>query len=528
MRLPHIITDDRVSVSIDNRFRSFSRSDFRGKRLVELLDQKDHDVEAIREAADLPTYLTKHSLGRVTIDDRDQVRLDGRIVDLGVADTLLDYLHRGADVTSLVYYIERVVQNPSDTIASDLYRFLKSGNLPLTPDGCFLAFKGVDSRFRSKHRGNEDVTVTFDYAGRDLVEQYQDRAVKELGLDPSVDGLVNYSNTQVFRGHIPHPIGATLEMSASDVDRDPRQNCSRGLHCCSAEYLNWWYNIEDKVLIVKVYPEAVAAIPSHDNDQKLRTARYTVLDEMNFEDRNIFFSKPVDTRYEPEDEDWDHDELDDVWLADNEPDDDDDFVTVTDEEIDAFVQGIETESEDDDSFSATPVDRVEDDDQVVVSLTADEAARWRKIGYAIGEDDGEGDLESGADYDSTCPDDLEVLPHDNAAAMSEFRAGYAEGYEIGYGDAPDIEPEPGDRVEDFTDQLTETAIAAIKAEANDFGFHLGQADREAGAPMDCRIERVAEHAQHRVCEGQAAQTFDGQFAIAYLAGFFGTPKPEEA
>jgi hypothetical protein len=112
-----------------------------------------------------------------------------------------------------------------------------SGKTPITYDGCFLAYKKV----------------------------------RRLSSGKFVD---------IFTGKMDNSPGEIPRMKQDEVDRNRNQTCSRGLHFCSRGYLsNYSGNDHDVVVIVKVNPRHVFAIPTDYNFQKGRASEYFVVGE---------------------------------------------------------------------------------------------------------------------------------------------------------------------------------------------------------------------------------------------------------
>src|SRR3546814_719521 len=78
-----------------------------------------------------------------------------------------------------------------------------------------------------------------------------------------------------------HKVGAVLEMPRSECDEDPDRTCSSGIHFCSIDYLKKGPvgSSDDPVMIVKIDPADVTAIPRDYNDTKGRCCRMEVVDE---------------------------------------------------------------------------------------------------------------------------------------------------------------------------------------------------------------------------------------------------------
>src|SRR3546814_19689465 len=70
-------------------------------------------------------------------------------------------------------------------------------------------------------------------------------------------------------------------MPRSECDEDPDRTCSSGIHFCSIDYLKKGPvgSSDDPVMIVKIDPADVTAIPRDYNDTKGRCCRMEVVDE---------------------------------------------------------------------------------------------------------------------------------------------------------------------------------------------------------------------------------------------------------
>jgi hypothetical protein len=149
-------------------------------------------------------------------------------------DKLIELLEANLKATPLINFLENLMQNPSKRVVDDLYRFLEKGRMPITEDGHFLAYKKVRADYKDIHSGK-------------------------------------FSNT----------IGATFEMPRNMVDEDAQRTCSVGFHVCSYDYLpNFASSGNDRVMVCKINPAHVVAIPADYNDTKMRVYKYVVTDEV--------------------------------------------------------------------------------------------------------------------------------------------------------------------------------------------------------------------------------------------------------
>ena len=144
----------------------------------------------------------------------------------------------------MVNFMDNLYQNPSKRAVDELYGFLEKGNLPITPDGHFLAYKKVREDYKDCHSGTMD-----------------------------------------------NSIGQVVEMERYNVDDNKDNTCSTGLHFCSKDYLNSFGGA--RTVIVKINPRDVVSIPSDYNQTKGRACRYEVVGEIDADKVDTAFTRPV-------------------------------------------------------------------------------------------------------------------------------------------------------------------------------------------------------------------------------------------
>jgi len=163
------------------------------------------------------------------------VTYDGTPLHNTLTERMLEMYREGFDISPMALFLQNLMDNPSYRAVNELYDFLECSELPITEDGCFLAYKRVRSDFKDIHSGKFDNTP-----------------------------------------------GTTIEMPRNMVDEDKNRTCSAGLHFCSREYLpsygGWSEN--NTVVMVKINPRDVVAIPSDYNNAKGRCCKYYVVKEL--------------------------------------------------------------------------------------------------------------------------------------------------------------------------------------------------------------------------------------------------------
>lgn len=179
-----------------------------------------------------------------------------------VVTRILDFLQAGLSPTPIVHFIHNVVKNPSEASQLELYDFLENKDLPLTPDGCFLAYKAVRADYLDCYSGTID---------------------NSPGCCPSIE--------------------------RRKVDEDRRRECSYGLHVGSLGYIRSMYT-GGKVVVVKVNPKDVVSVPLDHNAMKCRVCCYEVLEEFKGEAFTVPLIRDYDSDYDDGDEDV-HEAVDD-------------------------------------------------------------------------------------------------------------------------------------------------------------------------------------------------------------------------
>ena len=193
----------------------------------------DDKMDALIKLARPALALTELDDDRVEIVGR-RVLFDGENLPTSLTSKLLSVVRQGLDVTPWKRFTIRLFANPSRGAQAELNEFLEAGNLPITEDGCFLAYKRVTDDYLDLHSRKFDNSV-----------------------------------------------GSVCEMPRGDVDADRDRTCSTGLHFCSQGYLKSFFSGSGKIVIVKVDPTDVVSIPSDYNFTKGRTARYEVVGEVD-------------------------------------------------------------------------------------------------------------------------------------------------------------------------------------------------------------------------------------------------------
>jgi len=228
-----------LTVYVSGKPHSISNDHCNYDEIMKRLVEKDYD--GIEDLLDIPLAVAHASDGKVVIEG-NEIYYNGAKIHNVLVDRILDFMKKGWPFESLVLFLENLLQNPNKDTIEELYLFLESGHIPITDDGCFLAYKKVDDELKSYHA--------------------------------SPDG-----------SHLYHEIGSIVSMPRDEVDTNRHRTCSVGLHFCSLSYLSQYAGGNGRVIILKINPRDVCAIPSDYSNAKGRASQYVVMEEYDHENR---------------------------------------------------------------------------------------------------------------------------------------------------------------------------------------------------------------------------------------------------
>jgi hypothetical protein len=229
MSYPFIIQGNNVTVVIDGKPHTIAKSHVTYSKVVEAIKASDWD--AVKAVIDPVKVVLNYGRGNVSIHG-DKLFWKGEPFAGVLATRMIQMLEDGFTIEPLVLFMENLMKNPSKRSVDELYGFLEKNNLPITPDGYFLAYKKVRQDFKDCHSGTMDNSP-----------------------------------------------GRVVEMERNKVDDDKDRTCSTGLHFCGMSYLSHFGG--ERTVIVKIDPSDVVSIPSDYNGAKGRACRYEVIGELN-------------------------------------------------------------------------------------------------------------------------------------------------------------------------------------------------------------------------------------------------------
>lgn len=208
----------------------------------------DVDEKRVRDLLDLVSAAANKM---TTLSERvarrgNEILFDGDPIKGTIANHIVRLLEEGDEEgwKGLVNFLEKLSTNPEEESRDSLYTWLDQRDLTITPEGDFIAYKGVN-------RGDNDTLVSV-HAGKAFV------------------------NNEEVVGYIPNEVGSTISMPRASVETDRSIGCSTGLHAGTWGYASSFGSAG--TVTVKINPRDVVSVPRDSGNQKLRVSRYTVLD----------------------------------------------------------------------------------------------------------------------------------------------------------------------------------------------------------------------------------------------------------
>ena len=203
-------------------------------------------VARIPALVTLARNIANKTHGRVQVT-KSGVTFRGKAVPAVISRMVRKVMKETGRADAWLRFTENFYKNPEARSRQELVEFLEkaeAGNypVPMTDNGCFMAYKAVNANYTDVHTGTVDNSV-----------------------------------------------GATPQMPRKAVDPDRRNECSRGYHFCSLNYLQSFGG--QRIMAVEVNPKDVVAIPADYNYSKGRTWKYHVVAEIS--EKNSETSKKI-------------------------------------------------------------------------------------------------------------------------------------------------------------------------------------------------------------------------------------------
>ena len=231
-----------LTIFLDGRPYCFDVNTEKSKKILEVIKNNVSDDE-LRNIVLFDTFKEycrpmENNNGIIITDDT--IIIDDEEISFPLANQIRRHYKEELPIEPIVNFIRKVRLNPSYRIRNQLWNFIEasqnSGGFTLADDGDILAYKKV-----------------------------------------------RYDYKDIYTGKFDNSVGSVVEMKREDVDDDPNNTCSAGLHFCAYSYLSHYgdSSTTDKIMLVKVNPKDVVSIPTDYGFAKARCCRYEVLQEVH-------------------------------------------------------------------------------------------------------------------------------------------------------------------------------------------------------------------------------------------------------
>jgi hypothetical protein len=232
MNIPHILTDKSATVIVEGQVFTMNQDHPNFGSLMKALTDGNTTEQCIKNLFNIGASIENLSEGKIVVKD-GAVYYKGEQVHNYCIERAIAFMREQKPYKALLKFFDRLQANPSQRAVGELYRFLEHKNMPITPDGCFLAYKGISLDYKDKYSNKFDNSV-----------------------------------------------GKVLEMQRNKVDDDANRGCSQGFHAGSYEYADSYCGSNGRLMLVKIDPADVVSVPHDCECQKLRTCRYEVVSEL--------------------------------------------------------------------------------------------------------------------------------------------------------------------------------------------------------------------------------------------------------
>lgn len=224
MKINYHVLDNTIVLNFNGKTELVAREDSRFEEIICAI--KEDRLDDIPEIVDS----TKKYLEDKGLMVRDGlVYVNNEVLPSELNNRIIAFKEQGLPFKHLLMFWNNLKQNPSFNSRQMLFMFLEHNGHPITQDGCFIAYRGVTEDFKDNH------TRTFD-----------------------------------------NKPGSVCSIPRDQVDDNPNNTCSKGLHVACFDYAK---GFGARLVEVKVNPKNVVCVPTDYNGTKMRVCEFEVIQE---------------------------------------------------------------------------------------------------------------------------------------------------------------------------------------------------------------------------------------------------------
>lgn len=223
--IPFVMKEEFIQLTVNNEPFTLDKSHPTFTRLKSALERKNW--KAVPKLVTLAKALFSATAGNVKVE-KGVVMYKGTAIHDSLARRILDLINKGQEVKPMLWFMDNLYKNPEPKAIAEFFDWWEGSSLPMTDDGCFIAYKSVDENLMDQH-------------------------THQISNAP----------------------GQVIVMTRKASNTNWRTLCSSGFHVCTKAYGLYG----TRVMSVKINPADVLAV---DNDAagKLRCLKYEVLAEL--------------------------------------------------------------------------------------------------------------------------------------------------------------------------------------------------------------------------------------------------------
>jgi hypothetical protein len=238
--IPYVIkTNGSVTLYLKNECLTVATDHPNYNKIIEAI--KTGEFDKIDTLVNVSKAVTQYAKGQITVLN-GEVFFGSFPLHNTLTNRILAMMNEGFKFDHMVKFLENLMQNPSNRAVNETYTFLENYGLPITDDGCFLAYKAVRNDYKD-----------------------------------------------IYSGKLDNRVGCAPSMPRNMVDEVYERDCSTGLHVGALDYVVQYGHFVkgaeiteggNRLLVVKVNPKDVVSVPKYDNHPKMRVSQYLVVSEI--------------------------------------------------------------------------------------------------------------------------------------------------------------------------------------------------------------------------------------------------------
>jgi hypothetical protein len=238
--IPYVIkTNGSVTLYLKNECLTVATDHPNYNKIIEAI--KAGEFDKIDTLVNVSKAVTQYAKGQIIVQN-GEVFYGTFPLHNTLTNRILAMMNEGFKFDHMVKFLENLMQNPSNRAVNETYTFLENYGLPITDDGCFLAYKAVRNDYKD-----------------------------------------------IYSGKLDNRIGCAPSMPRNMVDEVYERDCSTGLHVGALDYVVQYGHFVkgaeiteggNRLLVVKVNPKDVVSVPKYDNHPKMRVSQYLVVSEI--------------------------------------------------------------------------------------------------------------------------------------------------------------------------------------------------------------------------------------------------------